>query len=209
MKSQAFILSQTQLHILLALQALLTLTSLKMDEPRRITEPDLLGDITNRVSNLATSTYTQPPKIALVLLQPLGNPSKVAASLPPRSFSPHYHQYVNLQRLSRQWRQAVAEAPPISHLIFDLSLPRPDCEEDFEKVYWDTGVPEEGGIAVKTRDVMTLVITIATETRMRVEGKVKFEVKYEASEGVSGRAMKLLGKQLGELEKEYQKDTPL
>ena len=115
------------------------------------------------------------------------------------------HQYVNLQRLSRQWRQAITEAPPIAHLIFDLSLPRPEGEEDFEKVYWDTRVPEEGGSAVKTRDVMTLVITIATEMRMRVEGNVKFEVSYEDSEGVSGKAIKLLGKQLAELEKEYRK----
>ncbi|KAE9375059.1 hypothetical protein N431DRAFT_438382 [Stipitochalara longipes BDJ] len=173
-----------------------------MDEPLRITNPALLTDITTGVSSLNISSDTQPPPTTLVLLQPLGNPSRYGTWLPSSIFSRH----LSLQSLSLRWRQAVTRVAPISHLIFDLSLPRPESHEEFQKVYWDTSVPEEGGIAVRTRDVMTLVITIATETRMRVKGAVRFEVRYGEGEGVSERAMGLLQKQLGELEKDYKRN---
>ncbi len=58
-----------------------------------------------------------------------------------------------------------------------------------------------------TRDMMTLVITIATGTRMRADGEVKFGLVFDEGEGVAETAMKLLKKQLGELEKEYKKTT--
>jgi len=176
-----------------------------MDETRRITDPDLLTDITTGVSSLSISSDTQPTPTALVLLQPLGNPSTIAPWLPPMTFSRHQHRYLNLQPLGLQWRQAITKAPPIAHLIFDLSLPKPESHEEFQKVYWDSGVPNEGGIAVRIRDVMMLVITLATGTRMRVEGEVKFEVRYGEGKGIRENVIRSLEKQLAALEKEYRK----
>ena len=75
----------------------------------------------------------------------------------------------------------------------------------FQKLYWDTAVPREGGLAVHTRDVITLIVTIATGIRMRVDGEVRFGLVFDGREGVIGHAMKLLKKQLGALEKEYKK----
>jgi hypothetical protein len=75
----------------------------------------------------------------------------------------------------------------------------------FQKLYWVTAVPREGGLAVPTRDVMKLIVTIATGIRMRVGGDVRFGLVFDGREGVTGRAMKLLKKQLGALEKEYKK----
>jgi hypothetical protein len=52
---------------------------------------------------------------------------------------------------------------------------------------------------------MTLIVTIATGIRMRADGEVRFGLVFDGREGVTGRAMKLLKKQLGALEKEYKK----
>jgi hypothetical protein len=78
---------------------------------------------------------------------------------------------------------------------------------EFQKIYWDTGIPSEGGTAVLSRDVLTIVVTIATGMRMRADGVLKFEVVYDQSEGVTPNAMKLLQKHLRELEKEYKKTS--
>jgi hypothetical protein len=75
----------------------------------------------------------------------------------------------------------------------------------FQNLYWDTAGPREGGLAVRTRDVMTLIVTIATGIRMRVDGEVRFGLVFDGREGVMGRAMKTLKKQLGALEKEYKR----
>jgi hypothetical protein len=55
---------------------------------------------------------------------------------------------------------------------------------------------------------MTMAVTIATGTRMRADGVLRFGVTYDEAEGVSLRAMKLLEKQLLALGPEYKK-TPV
>jgi hypothetical protein len=59
---------------------------------------------------------------------------------------------------------------------------------------------------VLARDVMTTVVTISTETRMRADGVLKFEVVYDQREGVTPKAIKMLEKQLGDL-KDYKKTS--
>jgi hypothetical protein len=198
-----------------------------MDEARRITEPSLLSDITIGLSNLSIETsgpsqLSQIQQATLVLLQPLANADMLATCRNPDSqvvrkpdgsaCGTSNHEYLNIKSLSVAWRQAVVKAPPISEITFDLALPKP--EEDgkitgnaFKKVYWDTAMPQGGGLAVHTRDVMTLAVTIATGTRMRADGELRFRVTYDESDGVSLRAMKQLEKQLLALGPEYK--TPV
>lgn len=92
----------------------------------------------------------------------------------------------------------MTKVPPISQLTFDLSLPKEDEKNkgSFQKIYWDTAMPEEVSLGVHARDVMTLAITIATVMRMRADGDVRFEVTYDETEGVSLKGMTLLKKQL-------------
>ena len=79
------------------------------------------------------------------------------------------YQYLNIQPLSLEWRQALTNIAPITHLIFDLTLPRPlppsssSGELEFQKIYWDTGIPSEGGTAVLIRDVTTMVSLLLLE----------------------------------------------
>jgi hypothetical protein len=190
-----------------------------MVEAQRITEPNLLSSLTIGLSNLSidTSKPPQTPPTTLALLQPLASPNLLASCRDPDSrlvrksngsvCGTSNNEYLNIQPLSLAWRQAVIKAPPISQLTFDLALPK----HKGEKVYWDTALPREGGLAVRTQDVMTLAITIATGTRMRADGVLKFGVTYDETEGVSLRAMKLLEKQLSALGPEYRttlvKDT--
>jgi hypothetical protein len=50
---------------------------------------------------------------------------------------------------------------------------------------------------------MTLAVTLATGTRMRADGNLRFGVTYSETEGVSLKAMRLLEKQLLALGAEY------
>ncbi len=91
----------------------------------------------------------------------------------------------------------MAKITPISQVMFDLTLPKEDeSTPELEKVYWDTATPREGGLAVRTQDVMTLAITIATGIKMRGSGDARFGVAYDETEGVSPSVVALLQKQL-------------
>jgi len=189
-----------------------------MAEACRITHPSQLATGLPKLGIEASATDSTPsegllqtPPTILVLLQPLANPDMLTDCRPPNTYTKY--QYLNIQPLSLEWRRALTNIAPITHLIFDLTLPRPLPPSSssgglkFQKIYWDTGIPSEGGTAVLSRDVMTMVLTIATGMRMRADGVLKFEVVYDQSEAVTPNAMRLLQKHLRELEKEYKKTS--
>ncbi|KAJ5825877.1 hypothetical protein N7474_003015 [Penicillium riverlandense] len=189
------------------------------DEAQRITDPSQIqeADLSIGLSNLAIETpgpvsSSQPHtrQAMLHLLQPLAAPAMLAACRNPGSRVVRFPdgrasdavgpEYLDISALSKAWRQALAKVSPISWLTFNLSLPKPESEgegEDaFQKVYWDTDTPDKGHyLAVVGHDVITLIITIATTTRVRAQGDVRFEVVYDES-GASLRHMKLLKEQL-------------
>jgi hypothetical protein len=180
-----------------------------MSETERIIEPDLLDEfiITAGLSSLSTETSQPPPdsvpqaqKARLVLLQPLANAEMLESC---RTHKPDNsnNELLNIQPLSSAWRRAIMNVPPFSQLIFDLTLPK-DTEEwkdSFQKVHWDTFIPQENSLGVRVRDVKTLIITIATEMKIRANGDVWFDVVYDEVEGAKGiapRAMAILKKHL-------------
>jgi len=194
-----------------------------MVEARRITDPSLLFDITKGLASLGieanpSDSAPQIQEATFALLQPLANANMLAACRDADSrlvrksdgtiCATSNHEYLNIRPLSKAWRRAVTKVQPISHITFDLTLPKADggeksTNDGFQEVYWDTAMPQEGGIAVHTQDVMTLAITLATGTRMRAQGPLRFGVTYNETEGVTLRAMTLLKKQLLALEPEY------
>jgi hypothetical protein len=189
-----------------------------MAEACRITDPSqlatglpILGIEASATDSTPSEGLLQTSLPIIVLLQPLANPDMLTVCRRPNTYTSC--QYLNIQPLSLKWRQALPNIAPITHLIFDLTLPHPLPPSsfpgglEFQKIYWDTGLPSEGGLAVLVRDVTTMVITIATGMRMRADGVLKFEVVYDQSEGVTPKAMNLLQKQLRELEKEYKKTS--
>lgn len=64
-------------------------------------------------------------------------------------------------------------------------------------------MPQEWGVAIRTQDVLTLSVTIATAMRMWAGRDLRFEVTFDETEGVSLWAMTLLRKQLLALGAEY------
>jgi hypothetical protein len=190
------------------------------EEAQRITDPSQIqeSDLSTGLSNLTIETpvpgspsqqHTRQARLGL--LQPLATPVMLAASSNPASRVVRFpdgraidsvgHEYLDIS--------ALAKVPPISRLTFNLSLPKPESggegedegegegEDAFQKIYWDTATPEHGQhLAVLACDVMNLVITMATTTRMWVQGDMRFEVVYDEDEGVSLSAMELLKKQL-------------
>jgi hypothetical protein len=189
-----------------------------MSEAESMIEPNVLDEsfITSGLSSLSIRTSEGPPesspqtqKARLVLLQPLANAKMLQACRNPQSrripknncMFTSSNELLDIQPLSRAWRGAITNVPPFSHLIFDLTLPKEteNCKDTFQKVHWDTFIPEENSLGVRLRDVTTLVRTIATEMKIRTKGDVWFDVVYDEVEGskvIAPRAMVILKKQL-------------
>ncbi|KAH8696167.1 hypothetical protein BGW36DRAFT_380378 [Talaromyces proteolyticus] len=192
-----------------------------MTEATRITHPDQLRELyrtrlshfNNDASEPSSELVSQTQQVKLVLLQPLANVDILEAcrDLGSRQIRNSNgllcpisnHEYLDIQSLSKAWRQAFTKIPPIPRLIFDLVLPKEDEKSKglFQRIYWDTAMPQEDSIGVRARNVMSLAITIATEMRMRSNVDVSFEVIYDEMEGVSLKGMALLKKQLLALSK--------
>ena len=187
-----------------------------MAETPHITHPTQLSDLTLGLSNLSLENARQlqldstTQKITLALLQPLADVDMLATCRNPDSrivrkpngviCGTSNNEYLDIRPLSLAWRQAWTKLAPISNVTFDLGLPNgTESTETVQKVYWDTSIPDQGGLAVFTQDVMTLVNTLATEMRMRAGGDLQFQIIYLESEGVGERPMKLLRKQLAAL----------
>ncbi|KAK5989006.1 hypothetical protein PT974_10504 [Cladobotryum mycophilum] len=170
------------------------------DDSIIITDPNELSTLSigQLISNSVTS---QPldlesmtiPNVKLVLLQPLANPDMLDACYNPFTQDVYAEdgtvigtaefEYLNLDPLSLAWRRAIAQVAPI---------PRESALEP--------GAARQGGIAVVTQDVCTMVNLLALNMRMRTRRDFLFEIIYDLDEGVREQPMKLLESQLHGLE---------
>jgi hypothetical protein len=112
---------------------------------------------------------------------------------------PTNNEYLNITPLSQTWRHTMANAAPRAKVVFDIRLPV-ISEETGQKIYWETSLPRDGGLAVRVQKVMTMAITIATGVRMRVQGACRFEVSYcDEGQDWRGDEMKKFQRQLIQL----------
>lgn len=137
----------------------------------------------------------QPISTTLALFQPLTHPEVLtqARTLHSRLGT----GYLNLNSLSLSWRQALMRIPPLQHIIFDLTIPALP-ESAGLKILWSTDTSEdEGVVRIEMTDVILMVNTIATTTRMRVdsEGSGK-NLKFEMVHDQSPDFLRVLEKQL-------------
>lgn len=175
-----------------------------------ITDPAALDheNITTDISRITldANDFERPPKLVLFLLQPLANFEMLAACRNPASRcmrmgdgskgQPTNNEYLNIAPLSQAWRNAMANAAPRAEIVFDIRLPA-ISEENGQKVYWDTSLPRDGGLAVHMQKVMTIAIIIATGVRMRVQGACRFGVSYhDEGQDWRGDEMKRFQRQL-------------
>ncbi|EJD50573.1 hypothetical protein AURDEDRAFT_182467 [Auricularia subglabra TFB-10046 SS5] len=195
----------------------------RVADPRDVQDLDLsvgLSSLTVEADDSHESpSLPQTRKAKLGLLQPLATSAMLAACRDPSSRTVRFPdgrpsdslgpEFLDISSLSKAWRKALVEVPPVTHLTFDLTLPKAEVEGNPEsvgenesgdvsrRVYWDTAAPARGHhLAVRAPDVMRLAVTIATTVRMRTEGDVRFDVAYDEDDDASPRAMKLLKQQL-------------
>lgn len=178
-----------------------------------VSRPPSPHEITVRLSDLSIeeltllSTGSQTRRVKLVLLQPLADAKMRAACRNPASRflqmmdgsqgRPTNDEILNIQPLNAAWRQAITKATPPRDVIFDLTLPKGNTSTSgFERVYWSSALPREGGLAVHFRDVMILAVTLATNIRMRVAGNLKFSIIADESEGIRPESVRKLNMQL-------------
>ncbi|KAI0124311.1 hypothetical protein BJ170DRAFT_638853 [Xylariales sp. AK1849] len=193
--------------------------------PSQLQEADLsigLSKLSIETGEPESQSQSPTRQVRLALLQPLATPAMLVACRNPSSTVVRFpdgrasdatgHEYLDISALRKAWVQAVGKVLPVSLITFDLSLPQPDGSVEgegegegvaegkgkrFRNVYWDTSTPSHGQhLAVLAPDVMRLAVSIATTTRMRVQGDLRFELVYNEKDGVSTRAMALLKKQL-------------
>ena len=178
----------------------------------------------------ATGSESAPsPKFSLALLQPLAQPRMVEACRSPSSRIISVHpsgrisktpvsEILDLTALDKAWRRIVSQVLPVSAIVFDISLPKPeakretgaepnaetvakgnDPEDDFQKIYWTVSAPDSNDtVTIELRDVMRIAVTIASTTRVRVlwGEDVRFDVVFNKADNPSIRGVELLKKQL-------------
>lgn len=135
---------------------------LYITDPAQLQESVLavkLSDFQNLADNPRNSEETTQhaaPRLRLALCQPLVDPAMFAACRNPAQVSDTIgHEYLDVSALDKAWRHALAKVPPISHITFDLSLPKPvGNSEAPQKIYWDTAAPPTGQhVAILARNV--------------------------------------------------------
>lgn len=181
-----------------------------MPQPYQIDHPDQLAahndQSTPQKERLPHGTDNSDKiKLSISLLQPLTDPSVLAASRNPTS---KYcrdeagnrlpcmtnNEYLDLTSLGKLWRAEWTKISPTSvgEVCFDLALPRLRSGNNSERaprvlVHWETGMSSEGGLAVITQDVINLVVLLATVLRMR--GGSKEEIRFSLREDEEERMM--------------------
>ncbi|PYI33235.1 hypothetical protein BP00DRAFT_424103 [Aspergillus indologenus CBS 114.80] len=168
-------------------------------------DPSVLHDFyrVEELSPLGSKSTSIPHQhqATIALLQPLRNTDILESCRQPRA-TPYTgcrnarHAYLNLDPLSKAWRQQMMKLPPFARLVFDLTLPPRDTRQSPE-IYGDDNIPEKVCCVVETRDIMTLVRSIALTTVMRAKRKVaSFDVVFNQEDGVSVKGMEILKGQL-------------
>ncbi|PYI14503.1 hypothetical protein BO99DRAFT_485150, partial [Aspergillus violaceofuscus CBS 115571] len=152
------------------------------------------------LSSKSTPTPRQL-QATIALLQPLRKTDILESCRQPRA-TPYTgcrnarHEYLNLDPLSKAWRQQMMKLPPFGRLVFDLTLPPRDTSQSPE-IYGDHNIPEKVCCVVETRDITTLVRSISLTTVMRAKSEVtSFDVVFNQEDGVPVKGMEGLKGQL-------------
>ncbi|KAI0158146.1 hypothetical protein GGR57DRAFT_500263 [Xylariaceae sp. FL1272] len=160
-----------------------------------ISDPSQLPNTTIEAtrSEPQSQSQSQTGQLRLVLLQPLANPSMLAACRNPSSRIlrfPDGSASNGIGDENLDLTQNPADASPSGR----------DAEEGgtkFQQIYWNTSTPLNGRhVTISAGDVMRLAVTIATVTRIKIKGHVDFGVSFDNENGPSGKAMRLLRSQL-------------
>ncbi|PYH80489.1 hypothetical protein BO82DRAFT_355455 [Aspergillus uvarum CBS 121591] len=137
----------------------------------------------------------------IALLQPFWNTNILESCRQSRAttntgFRDARYEYLNLDPLSKAWRQQMMKLPLFARLVFDLTLPpRDTCHSP--EIYGDQKIPEKVCCVVETRDTMNLVRSIALTTVMRAKSKVvSFDVVFNQEDGLFVEGIKILKGQL-------------
>lgn len=164
---------------------------------------------------------TTEQHITLPILQPLSTPAMLAACRDPssrivrmpnnRASDARGPELLDITPLGGAWRHALSKLPPPAAVTFDLTLPKPTATatpaegegnadpgaDALPRVYWATSTGPAVDVAVEQVKVMRLVVTLASATWVRRNGKdVRFDVVYGADDEPSQRAVEGLRQQL-------------
>ncbi|KAH6637255.1 hypothetical protein F5144DRAFT_570051 [Chaetomium tenue] len=165
-----------------------------------------LGLAHNTATHKKTTTQQAMPPLRLALLQPLADPATLAACYDPPARTTHHcgswDQALDISPLAKAWRQALAKAPPASHITFDLRLPGVVLrlpkrvgggQAPTRMVHWKPNAHGiERALGIPPHTVTQLVVTIATAARMRVPADLLFKVSYTGEQGIPAENMKML-----------------
>lgn len=182
-------------------------------EETRITDPAQLADLATHPPQGDNVPSPNNHSVVLALLEPLSQKDMFAACRNPASREMHgpdgrvrgmsKDEYLNIEPLSTAWRHALRASTPLTHIVFDLTLPGVVIDEDGKEHVpcWDTALPYDSEVCmcVNIQHAANLTITLATATRARASGKLSFELRYDEAQRPSSRGTARLEEHLKRL----------
>ncbi|GCB22674.1 hypothetical protein AAWM_05559 [Aspergillus awamori] len=166
-----------------------------------VSDPEFLQEfcLSEDLSQLRLDQNTVPSlrEARLALLRPLERADILKSCTPPpvTDHDPYFKiktqaEYLDLQPLSKMWRQELMRIPPFSRIIFDISLPQRHPLEaagcDNSRIQWDIYRSRNSTPAIPFREVMQMATTIALTTRMRMKGEaVSFDIVYDDENNIN------------------------
>ncbi|PYI31785.1 hypothetical protein BP00DRAFT_342974 [Aspergillus indologenus CBS 114.80] len=134
--------------------------------------------------------------VKLALLKPLANSETLADCTNRKTdFCTDHSELgqicLDIQPLGRAWRQELLKVPPMSSLIFDLTIPSikyngkgkaraKNTDETEPQLAW--GDRDRPCLAVSMREVIHIVTTIATSMKIRGKNSTRFVLMYDPSQ---------------------------
>ncbi|PYI23528.1 hypothetical protein BO99DRAFT_439807 [Aspergillus violaceofuscus CBS 115571] len=181
------------------INALLTQTQddmIEIDHPGCIQESLITTGLSQLGAGPSMPSFWGNHPVKLALLKPLANSETLADCTNRKTdFCTDHSELgqmcLDIQPLGRAWRQELLKVPPMSALIFDLTIPSikyngkgkaraKNTDETEPQLAW--GDRDRPCLVVSMREVIHIVTTIATSMKIRGKNSTRFVLMYDPSQ---------------------------
>ncbi|RAH68299.1 uncharacterized protein BO66DRAFT_440230 [Aspergillus aculeatinus CBS 121060] len=169
---------------------------IEIDHPGCIQESLITAGLSQLGAGPSTPQFWGNHPVKLALLKPLANSETLADCTNHKTdfcadHSEPGQMCLDIYCLGRAWRQELLKAPPMSFLIFDLTIPfikyqgkgkarAKDTDETEPQLAW--GDCERPCLVVSMREVIHIATTIATTMKIRGKNSTRFAVMYDPAQ---------------------------
>ncbi|RAK79302.1 uncharacterized protein BO72DRAFT_525978 [Aspergillus fijiensis CBS 313.89] len=196
---RTFNVSEERAAVNTEISALLTQTQgdvIEIDHPGCIQESLITAGLSQLGAGPSMPQFWGNHPVKLALLKPLANSETLADCTNHKTdfcadHSEPGQMCLDIYCLGRAWRQELLKVPPMSFLIFDITIPvikyqgkgkarAKDTDETEPQLAW--GDCERPCLVVSMREVIHIATTIATTMKIRGKNSTRFAVMYDPAQ---------------------------